>query len=490
MAECSIVSPESTIESANVRNPVRNPPQKQSSGKSNKFVCESTIESSNRRNFIRGAALATAAVGIGGSLLGKNLVPDSSAKTDNCVTTCNVFAKKTIVVDSGGTNIGAPFCPCTSPALYFSQNPYCGLCPGITGILSARTSGSPNRYGLNFFTSARKRVSITSCGKVGVGTCCPAPYAFNVNAPNQDGVHIQGPSSCVGAALSFQTNGTCCQGWEILDTGKTSSQGAKKLNIRNLTTVKDVFTICGPNSFIGINNTAPEAPLCVRNSTCCPSIVVSGYSTSTSGGIGVGGVSLSPEGIGVCGYGGRAGVNGISFCTGVIGQGCSIGVLASSSSGTSIPLVAIGGSNQSASLQEWQNESGTPLTVVNNSGWLGIGTCSPATSLQVNGGISAKAVVATSNYKMGSSDFAVLASGKIKVTLPPASTSTGMIVFVKNTSTSTVTIEAFKKGSETDTIEGAASKALTKQYDSLQLISNGSNEWLVLGNSVGGAFTS
>jgi hypothetical protein len=115
---------------------------------------------------------------------------------------------------------------------------------------------------------------------------------------------------------------------------------------------------------------------------------------------------------------------------------------------------------------------------------------STPTTLTVAGSVSAKTLLVTSDYEMGTTDFAVIVSGKVKVTLPPATTSVGMIVFVKNTSTSTVTIEAYKEGSETDTIEGAATKALTKQYDSLQLISNGRDEWLVLGNSIGGAFTS
>lgn len=130
------------------------------------------------------------------------------------------------------------------------------------------------------------------------------------------------------------------------------------------------------------------------------------------------------------------------------------------------------------------------VSVVNKKGWLGVGTSSVPTTLAVGGSISARTIIATANYKMGSSDFAVLASGKTKVTLPPASTATGMIVFVKNTSTSTVTIEAFKSSTETDTVEGAASKALKKKYDSLTLILNGSNEWLVLTGSICGAFTS
>jgi hypothetical protein len=225
---------------------------------------------------------------------------------------------------------------------------------------------------------------------------------------------------------------------------------------------------------------------------------VSGISNTGNGvfgrapcGIGVRGGSACGTGV----YGGAScgtGVHGYSdFSYGVVGQSCGgTGVLGFASDGLAIPLVAKGSTAQIANLQQWQIGCSTPLSVVNSSGWLGLGSSNAPTTLTVGGSVSARTVVATANYKMGSSDFAVLASGKIKATLPPASTATGMIVFVKNTSTSTVTIEAFKNSKETDTIEGAASEALKKQYDSLQLISDGTNEWYILGNSKCGAFVS
>ena len=89
-------------------------------------------------------------------------------------------------------------------------------------------------------------------------------------------------------------------------------------------------------------------------------------------------------------------------------------------------------------------------------------------------------------------DFAILASGAITLTLPPADTQNGMMIFIKNVSTSIVTVVPGGPGG-TDTIEGFTSstpKTLTKQYDSLMLISNGTNEWLLLGNSIGDTFVS
>lgn len=230
----------------------------------------------------------------------------------------------------------------------------------------------------------------------------------------------------------------------------------------------------------------------------CNSVGVKGCSPKNVGVLGRSCCSYGVEGFavnctGVYGQSGSGiGVQG-SSCTsyGVLGySGESIGVFAQSGSSGAIPIVAQGAFCQTANLQQWENRCGQNLSVVNKCGWFGVGTGSSPTTLTVGGSVSARTVTTTANYKMGSSDFAVLASGKIKVTLPPASTANGMIVFVKNISTSTVTIDAFKSSKETDTIEGAAAQALKKQYDSLQLISNGSNEWFIVGSVKCGAVVS
>jgi hypothetical protein len=74
--------------------------------------------------------------------------------------------------------------------------------------------------------------------------------------------------------------------------------------------------------------------------------------------------------------------------------GTGVQGLASSSGGTAlsgftgdpgaIPIVAQGDTGQTANLQEWRDGSGTALSVVNASGWLGIGTASPQSVFHVN----------------------------------------------------------------------------------------------------------
>ncbi len=106
-------------------------------------------------------------------------------------------------------------------------------------------------------------------GAMGIGAT-PGAFEFQVNAPNQLGEQIQGPAAGVGAGLQFQTTGTGGKGWELLATGRTSAQGTNKLNIRDLSTAADVFTIA-PGGLVGINDPNPGTVLQVtdNNVPCC-----------------------------------------------------------------------------------------------------------------------------------------------------------------------------------------------------------------------------
>lgn len=86
----------------------------------------------------------------------------------------------------------------------------------------------------------------------------------------------------------------------------------------------------------------------------------------------------------------------------------------------------------------------------------------------------------TATTAIVSSDFAIIAdstSGAITVSLPPAATADGRIFFVKrvNAGANNVTIDPF--GAET--IDGAATLALTTQWAKAQFISNGT-AWFVI----------
>jgi len=102
------------------------------------------------------------------------------------------------------------------------------------------------------------------------------------------------------------------------------------------------------------------------------------YTDSTTDGITIGGIADgSGMATGVYGNGAFAGVKGTSTTNGGIGIWGVAGV------GGVIPIVAEGlESGQGANLQEWALGP-NPVSVVNASGWLGVGTSSPARAIHL-----------------------------------------------------------------------------------------------------------
>ena len=100
----------------------------------------------------------------------------------------------------------------------------------------------------------------STTGNVGIGTTTPtatldvsgttflsgtsgSTFAMTVYSPAQLAEVVEGPVTGVGAGLDLKTTGTGGKQWEILATGKTSSQGDGKFNIRDVTTSTDALTI-------------------------------------------------------------------------------------------------------------------------------------------------------------------------------------------------------------------------------------------------------
>jgi hypothetical protein len=80
--------------------------------------------------------------------------------------------------------------------------------------------------------------------KVGIGTTNPG-FKLEIDAPDQLGLHVAGPSAGVGAGISLSAAnaGTNVNSWEILATGDHAAQGPDKLNIRYINTAADIFAI-------------------------------------------------------------------------------------------------------------------------------------------------------------------------------------------------------------------------------------------------------
>lgn len=82
----------------------------------------------------------------------------------------------------------------------------------------------------------------------------------------------------------------------------------------------------------------------------------------------------------------------------------------------------------------------------------------------------------TSNYTVDNLDCVVnCTSGTFTVTMPTAVGAEGQYFIIKNSGTGVITIE----GDNVETIDGAIFKILAVQYESLTLVSDGSN-WIIV----------
>jgi hypothetical protein len=466
----STVCPESTIESANISNQVRKSVLKKSNENGSKLDCRSTIGSANRRNFIRKAALASVAAGIGSTILARDLIPSSSASSNTgrltgcCSKACGIGVHG-IAKGSGGIGVVG-----------------CATCSAATGV-----AGSGPREGV--FGVSPKGNGVSGCGAV-----------YGVSGFSTGGTGVRG-SSCYGIGISAQTRNTligkfsnsciCCVCYQCFDKStllQVQTGGCTPLQW-NFGVAGNHNALCIPDGtfylqqlssdvssgakvainkcgLVGIGNVSPSSTLCVagditaRSSAAC-GIAMYGYTNGSGVSSGVYGYSASKSGVGVW------------------GDSPGIGVKASAFNREAIPLVVEGAFCQTSPLQEWQNSCGSSLSVVNGSGWLGLGRICAPTTLAVKGSLSVNIVSPSGAYAMLNTDYAVLASGN--VTLPPANTAAGMLVFIKSISATAITVSAAGK----DKIEGKSSESLAKKYDSLTLISDGNSPgaWYIQSNA-------
>jgi hypothetical protein len=133
-----------------------------------------------------------------------------------------------------------------------------------TGAASSQGANKLNVRNVNTSTDV---LTITDASQVGIGTTNPGAK-LEVDGSNQADVFVKAPESGVGAGLDFFTTGSGGLQWEILDTGAASSQGANKLNVRDVTNGLDVVTIVP--SGVGIQTTSPDNTLTVNGSADKP----------------------------------------------------------------------------------------------------------------------------------------------------------------------------------------------------------------------------
>jgi hypothetical protein len=163
-------------------------------------------------------------------------------------------------------------------------------------------------------------------GQMGLNTTTPGA-ALDVSARNQVGLFVDGPFSGVGAGLQLHTTGTGGQGWELLATGKTSAQGARKLNIRDLANDNDVFTILDQGTagdFIGLYNTNPVAGLDLRWNSSFGDAMLAEIETSNSSAGAMTGITKGNI-VGASGVEGAATDSGQGVTFGVTGENANTG---------------------------------------------------------------------------------------------------------------------------------------------------------------------
>lgn len=86
-----------------------------------------------------------------------------------------------------------------------------------------------------------------------------------------------------------------------------------------------------------------------------------------------------------------------------------------------------------------------------------------------------RVVAKTGAYTATAQDDVILCNGTFTVTLPTAVGIVGKVYHIKNNGVGTVTVD----GDSSETIDGTTTKALSSQYDSISVVSDGSG-WAIL----------
>lgn len=173
-------------------------------------------------------------------------------------------ANDTANSDVSPTGVSASSTPLNTPLPASSltvNTPSPGDTPGFVPVWTGTTATTHTLGSSQFFQTSTKLI--------GLNTKTPGA-SLEIDSPTQEGLFVNAPFTGVGAGIDLHTTGTGGKGWEILATGSTAAQGPSKLNIRDLSTAADIFTVA-PGGLVGINNTNPATVLQVtdNNVPCC-----------------------------------------------------------------------------------------------------------------------------------------------------------------------------------------------------------------------------
>ena len=126
------------------------------------------------------------------------------------------------------------------------------------------------------------------------------------------------------------------------------------------------------------------------------------------------------------------------------------------------------------------SNNGTDRITIQNDGDVGIGTTTPASTLDIQGSLGLGLTSITTSTTLNNTHNVVLCNSELTVTLPSAASNTGRIYYIKNNNSAghNITIE----GVSSETIEGSTTYLLEEYNQTITIISDGTN-WLVIANS-------
>ena len=144
-------------------------------------------------------------------------------------------------------------------------------------------------------------------------------------------------------------------------------------------------------------------------------------------------------------------------------------------------LIGTGTANKSLVFMTGGTTQGTNERMrIDGSGDVGIATNNPTSILHVNGSTAYAATTKTANYTATVNDHTIIcnnSSGSITISLPAASGCSGRTYVIKKISGLLNDVVINPNGAET--IDGAATRTLTVQYESVLIQSDGTN-WVIL----------
>jgi len=126
---------------------------------------------------------------------------------------------------------------------------------------------------------------------------------------------------------------------------------------------------------------------------------------------------------------------------------------------------------------EFEDSTNATLLYLDEStGNVGIGTATPNSKAQIEGSFAKSYVAKTGTYTITEEDYLIdCTANSFTLTLPTAVGITGREYRIKNSGTGTITVD----GNGTETIDGGLTADLTEQYESITVVSTGSN-WIVV----------